>query len=523
MLRRSLARLRSSGSFSAALGRVGGNRTPVAFFSSSISQQQGIVATSASAVEDSFHGDVEAIRKDDAAWAKAWKAAVSGLISDCPYDDSANQLRALIKTGLLRFTDLEENPERFFEAHREVAKLSVAHGPGFFIRFTVQYNLFAGTVIGMAADDQRATLEAINDSGELGCFGLTERLAGVSSGLVVETLAHWDKSSQEFVINTPTQGAAKNWISQGYTADKALVLANLIVDDKPVGANAFLADLRRDGALVPGVEIGDMGRKTVGNDLDNAWIHFTDFRLPKEALLRRFGTIENDEFVQLQSGVRVFDQIGQRLFSGRIAVAQAALEFQEGLFAATKEYSDARHCWTPGDGNGPSLSSLPQLEDVYTRANDDLIRMKTFVGACEEQLCEHLKARTLPDANLTEAIAVCKINAVETAIKHCFALKQEVGSYALMGGKGFEQTDFLQCCKFAEGDSRILMQKMARDRLKAFAKAGNTSDNDIEADLCARVGAAVAELGPEEGMRREWRTMYRIAENRMDVVMRNFL
>ena len=26
--------------------------------------------------------------------------------------------------------------------------------------------------------------------------------------------------------------------------------------------------------------------------------------------------------------------------------------------------------------------------------------------------------------------------------------------------------DFLQCCKFAEGDSRILMQKMARDKLK---------------------------------------------------------
>lgn len=34
--------------------------------------------------------------------------------------------------------------------------------------------------------------------------------------------------------------------------------------------------------------------------------------------------------------------------------------------------------------------------------------------------------------------------------------------------KGFEMTDFLQACKFAEGDSRILMQKMARDRYFTF-------------------------------------------------------
>ena len=41
-----------------------------------------------------------------------------------------------------------------------------------------------------------------------------------------------------------------------------------------------------------------------------------------------------------------------------------------------------------------------------------------------------------------------------------------------MAGSGFEQMDFLQCCKFAEGDSRILMLKMARYRLRAFQKEG---------------------------------------------------
>jgi acyl-CoA oxidase len=45
---------------------------------------------------------------------------------------------------------------------------------------------------------------------------------------------------------------------------------------------------------------------------------------------------------------------------------------------------------------------------------------------------------------LQRAIAVAKVQAVEIAIWLCFRLKQEVGSYALMVGSGFEMSDFLQ-------------------------------------------------------------------------------
>jgi hypothetical protein len=38
---------------------------------------------------------------------------------------------------------------------------------------------------------------------------------------------------------------------------------------------------------VKGVTTGDMGRKTIGNDLDNAWIKFDQVKLPKNALLNR--------------------------------------------------------------------------------------------------------------------------------------------------------------------------------------------------------------------------------------------
>ena len=70
----------------------------------------------------------------------------------------------------------------------------------------------------------------------------------------------------------------------------ACVIATLVVDGKPQGANGFLIRMRTaDGKLLPGITIGDMGGKTIGNDLDNAWVRFTNVMLPKTALLNRYG------------------------------------------------------------------------------------------------------------------------------------------------------------------------------------------------------------------------------------------
>jgi acyl-CoA oxidase len=90
---------------------------------------------------------------------------------------------------------------------------------GFGIRFTVQFNLFAGSMVGLAGPEQLKMLDTIQEKGQLGCFLLTEKQAGVLSGLIVETTCDWDEEKQEFVLHTPRDAAAKNWISQGYTAE----------------------------------------------------------------------------------------------------------------------------------------------------------------------------------------------------------------------------------------------------------------------------------------------------------------
>lgn len=420
-----------------------------------------------------------------------------------PYAESSERLRQLIRTGLLRFTDLEKNPAKFFEAHRLLVD-PIKRGPGFWIRFTVQYNLFAGTVLGLGGHEQVKELEEIQAKGLLGCFGLTEKLAGVNSGLVVNTTATWEPSSQSFILNSDDQGSHKNWISQGLIADKCATIATLIVGGKSYGPHGFLMDFRKDGKVVSGIELGDMGRKTTGNDLDNAWINFNKVKLPKSALLNRFADIQNDQYVQTTKQKMRIEIIGQRLLSGRVAVAQAALEFAEKLYTHTKNYTDSKRCWSP-NGN-VTLSNIPQLRALYQDADREFKRLKKFSSIVEVQLSKCLQEDKVPSEDLVTCIAVCKIGSVENAISYCFRLKQEVGSYALMGDTGFEHMDFLQCCKFAEGDGRILMQKLARDRVKQQATKPPASSSAEETQL--------ADLLMKDGKKKwdeNWSRVYELA------------
>jgi acyl-CoA oxidase len=123
-------------------------------------------------------------------------------------------------------------------------------------------------------------------------------------------------------------------------------------------------------------------------------------------------------------------------------------------------------------------------------------------------------------------IATAKVKAVEASIDLCWRLKQEVGSYALMGDSGFGTLDFLQCCKFAEGDSRVLMLKMSRDRLRRFAKdvkaagggrAAVPAGQEAEVAICASLGKSLAAAKGDKAAEAavfddKWEEVYALAE-----------
>ena len=75
-----------------------------------------------------------------------------------------------------------------------------------------------------------------------------------------------------------------------------------------LGPHAFLMDFRdENGKLHDDITIEDMGRKTVGNDLDNVSIHFNKVVLPRSSMLNRFAEVtENGEYKLLVPGIKPF-------------------------------------------------------------------------------------------------------------------------------------------------------------------------------------------------------------------------
>jgi len=406
---------------------------------------------------------------DHATFTKQWVEAVEDVPQATDPAKSAAVLRRLTQTKLLKYTDMQEAPEKFFLAHRLLSTVGLG---GFGVRFTVQFNLFAGSVLGLGGPQQVAQLDKIQESGKLGCFLLTEMQAGVLSGLIVETTAEYDETTQQFTLHTPSDKAAKNWISQGYTAELGVVIADLRLRGKSYGPHAFLMDLRDEsGSLLPGIRIEDMGTKTVANDLDNARVWFDNVKLPREALLNRFADVsDSGDYVQVGEERMRIEVIGQRLLTGRQAIAEAAVLCARVLHMKTEEYARGKVC--NGIAGETTLAQMPQLRAVFEESYRQLDEITAFAAGVEERLNACLRAGTIPDADLVDAIAVCKIKCIDVAIQRTHALRQEVGSYALMHATGFELADMLLCCKFAVGDSRILQQKLARDRLRRLQKGG---------------------------------------------------
>ncbi|KAJ1460934.1 hypothetical protein M885DRAFT_508407 [Pelagophyceae sp. CCMP2097] len=450
------------------------------------------------------------LHPDDAldAFSGALFAELGGASAACTPDESAALLRRLVKSEALRFTDMRDDPKKFFLAHRLLSSLGLS---GFGIRFTVQFNLFAGSILGLGGAAQVKRLDDMQSEGGLGCFLLTEERAGVLSGLIVETTADWDAAREVFVLHTPAASAAKNWISQGLVAEYGVVIARLRVNGCDFGPHAFLMQLREKagGPYVKGVVATDMGTKTVANDLDNAKITFDNVDLPRDALLNRFADISPDgDYVQTTGERMRIEVIGQRLLTGRLAIAQAALVFARALHAKTEAYARGKVC--NGLGGPVKLYEMPQLRHCFDESYAALDAVIGFTADVEDRLAACLVGGTIPDAALVEAIAVAKVVAIDVALDRVAKLRLEVGSYALLAGTGFELADMLLTCKFAEGDSRILLQKLARDRLKAV-KTGGVSGiaaglfgSPAETLAAAKLARTLAAAEGKEAQARAW-------------------
>lgn len=119
----------------------------------------------------------------------------------------------------------------------------------------------------------------------------------------LETTATYDKQKRQFVIDSPTLTSIKFWPgSAGKSSNYAIVMAKLILDGRDCGIHAFLVQLRSldDHRPMPGIELGDIGRKFGFDTTDNGYVKFNKLRIPRTNMLMRFAHVtEEGKFERL--------------------------------------------------------------------------------------------------------------------------------------------------------------------------------------------------------------------------------
>ena len=349
------------------------------------------------------------------------------------------------------------------------------------VKCGVQFGLFGGAVHHLGTRKHHERYLADIASLELpGCFAMSETGHG-SNVQRIETTATWDPRTAEFVIDTPTESATKDYIGNAARHGRiAVVFCQLVVDGASHGVHALLVPIRHeDGSPVERVEIADCGEKLGLNGVDNGRLRFHEVRVDRDALLDRYGEVSPDGEYRspIESETRRFFTMLGTLIQGRVSVAGAAISATKSALAIAVRYGGRRRQFGPPDSEGelPLLDFrvhqrrlLPPLATTYALhfAQADVVsELDRIFGALGEEGEEAEHDRRELETRAAGLKAIATWHATET-IQAC---REACGGAGYMSVNRFAElkadTDVFTTF---EGDNTILLQLVARSLLTGF-------------------------------------------------------
>jgi len=378
-------------------------------------------------------------------------------------------LKVLIQREYLKYSDITVNPEKFFEAHKNIS--NYRNLEGFSVKFTVQFNLFAGSILTLGTSLQQQKLLSLQETGDLGCFMLTEYSAGVQSGMIVKTRA--DIINDHIIINTPDiiydknnniifeqTLNRKNWISQGLTAKYGVCIASLYNSKTFLGIYPFLIDMSD-----PCIHKKDNGSKTGINGLDNSQIIFTNLKIKRDQIMYDDldGLIKNSKNKTKQGFIR----IASRLNSGRLCIADSLLSLVTQLVKTTKEGPLSKEIYIDSKKQIKNLERK-EISDLIYNIEYKLDTLRYFVDTIKKEYCDQIKqGKYTIDNELIDKIMVAKILVIDYGLNVVHTLRRKIGANSLFLENNLgSNLDILLCGRFAEGDNDILMMKLVTDRIQ---------------------------------------------------------
>ncbi|MFD1824851.1 acyl-CoA dehydrogenase [Mumia zhuanghuii] len=352
------------------------------------------------------------------------------------------------------------------------------------VKAGVQWGLFGGAIENLGTDRHHAAYLPDVISGDLlGCFAMTETGHG-SDVQSLETTATYDPTTGEFVVDSPTPTARKDYIGgAAHDATLAAVFAQLVTaapgeTPESKGVHCLLVPIRdAEGNDLPGVTTSDCGVKGGLNGVDNGRIVFDQVRVPRQNLLDQYASVAEDGTYSSpidNPNRRFFTMLGT-LIRGRVSIAGASGAAARHALALAVRYAlQRRQFGAPGSDGEVLLMDyrthqrrlLPALARAYalqTAQNDLVATLARIQGGGSPADPEEQRE--------LEALAA---GVKAYASWHATATIQE--SREACGGAGYLAANRLTSLKADtdvfttfEGDNTVLMQLVGKELLTGYA------------------------------------------------------
>ncbi|TMC43265.1 MAG: acyl-CoA oxidase [Chloroflexi bacterium] len=345
------------------------------------------------------------------------------------------------------------------------------------VKVGVQYGLFGGVIRRLGTErHHRRYLHAAMTMELPGCFAMTEPGHG-SDVQSIRTTATYDPARQEFVVHTPDDDARKDYIGNvARDGRMAAVFAQLITGGERRGVHVVLVPIRDErGRPCPNVRIEDCGDKGGLNGVDNGRLWFDQVRVPREALLDRFGTVAPDGTYTspIANETRRFFTMLGTLVSGRVSVSGAGLSAAKVALAIAIRYGLTRRQFrVPGRDQEVILLDylqhqrrlLPALATTYAMHFAQSALLESLHEASDGDSADESQQRQIETlaAGLKAISTWHSTQTIQTCREAC-------------GGAGYLSVNRLTELKADtdvfttfEGDNTVLLQLVAKGLLTNF-------------------------------------------------------
>lgn len=223
------------------------------------------------------------------------------------------QLNSLVKNDVLPI----DNPGWFNYLFFYDGSLPIITG--------ITQGMVPSVILTLGSDRHGDILEKLQEGKYTSCFALTE-IAHGTNVRGMQTFAKYDPRTESFILHSPNFESAKCWAGAlGKAATHAIVYAQLITpDDENHGLHPFIVQIRDPSSFLPmtGVTVGDMGEKLALNGVDNGFLMFNHYSIPRTCLLNKNADVskEGKYLARIKDKSKLFGASLGALSSGRVTI-----------------------------------------------------------------------------------------------------------------------------------------------------------------------------------------------------------